>query len=166
MKKIVTTVAKAGAVLVLATPTALMTTSASAAPVATGKATAKPSVSVNSVKPLVGSCLYQAAAPQQPVFHSTVYGSGQINSCAGDVEECHLTVDLQKMEPQGYYVTVGHKDGGWTTCNGKVLKPPYGCPGGYDTSTFISLATLVVSGSGGPGAPDAVYSGSAKLACT
>jgi hypothetical protein len=165
VRKIASMALKTGAAVILAVPTVLIATSASAAPVTTGTATARPTATVSPQA--VGSCTYSAIPPQQPLYHGPVYATTGINSCKGDVELCHLAVDLQKLEPQGYYVTVGHADRGWAACSGSILKSSaYKCPGGYSSTEFITLATLTVEGSGGPGAPDAVYSDPDHLACT
>jgi hypothetical protein len=166
MNKIAKRIAQVGAVLILAAPTALAATSASAESVATGHATANASATVSPQ--ITVSCAYGAIAPSQPVYHGSAYGQAQITSCVGPPIACHLVVDLQKLEPQGYYVNVQHGDRPWGPCNGNILSTkPYTCPGGFSNSTFISLASLTVEAPDGSfGTPDSVYSKPATLACT
>lgn len=166
MKKITRRLAKTGAALVIAVPAMLVSTSASAAPAATGSATA--TASATASPQIDADCQYVAIGPTQPTYHGSAYGQAAIVSCVGAPAACHLTVDLQKLEPQGYYVNVAHADRGWAPCSGKVLTTgAYKCPGGYSTSSYTSLATLAVEAiDGTPGPTDAVYSATEKLACS
>lgn len=166
MSRLVRRIAKTGAAAVIAVLAVIGATTASAAPAEAGNATAKASATASPQ--ITADCKYAAIGPTQPVYHGPAYGQAEIVSCVGAPRACHLMVDLQKMEPQGYYVNVGHADRGWAPCDGKILTTkPYYCPGGYSTSTFVSLATLVIEAADGtPGAPSAVYSATEHLACT
>lgn len=168
MNRLSRRIAKTGAALVLAVPAVLVATTASAAPAAAGNATATAKTSATASPQITADCKYGAIGPSQPVYHGPAYGQAEIFSCVGAPAACHLTVDLQKLEPQGYYVTVAHADRGWAPCDGRVLTTgAYNCPGGYSTSTFISLATLAVEAlDGTPGPTSAVYSATERLACS
>lgn len=63
---------------------------------------------------------------------------------------------------------MAHADRGWAPCDGKILTTkPYTCPGGFSTSTYISLATLAIEAADGtPGPPSAIYSATKNLACS
>lgn len=98
MNRIARMIAKTGAALVLAVPTVLVATSASAAPAGAGNSTAKTSTTASPQ--ITAHCSYAAIGPTQPVYHGSAYGQAQIASCVGAPAACHLMVDLQSWSPR------------------------------------------------------------------